>query len=158
MTEMIVAAVRRKGVFLRYTAGSLIATVCSEVALFVAYAVFDTGAQVASILAWVAGAVPNYVLNRLWAWKKQDGERGMRQAVIYWGVTVATAALAVLVTDATDGLIRSQVSDRIDRAVLLDAAYLATYAVAFVVKFVVFDKWVFGRARGEAPDTVQGLA
>lgn len=158
MIEKLVAEVRRRGVFLRYAAGSLIATVCSEAALFVAYAVFNTGAQTASIVAWVAGAVPNYVLNRLWAWKKQGGERGMRQAVIYWSVTVVTAGIAVLVTNAADGVIRRHVADRTDRAIVLDVVYLATYLVAFVVKFIVFDRWVFGRKHGKAPDAVQGLA
>lgn len=150
MAVVIVDAVRRRGTFLRYTAGSVVATVCSEVTLLAAYGLFGAGPEVASSAAWVAGALPNYLLNRRWAWKRREGERRVRQAVVYWSITVATAALAVLATTGADGVIRGHVADRGQRALLLGIVYLAVYGIAFIGKFVVFDKWVFGRGRGAA--------
>ena len=153
MTEVIAVFVRRRGIFLRYAAGSVIATVCSEVALIAAYGLLGAGAEAASIAGWVAGAIPNYLLNRRWAWKRQSGERRMRQAVLYWAVTLVTASLAVLATTGADDVIRNRLADRGERALLLGAVYLAVYGFAFVAKFVIFDKWVFGRRRGEAVQT-----
>jgi putative flippase GtrA len=146
----IVDAVRRRGTFLRYTVGSVVATVCSEVTLLAAYGLFGAGPEAASSAAWVAGALPNYLLNRRWAWKRRDGEQRVRQAVVYWSVTVVTAALAVLATTAADSVIRGHVASRGERAMLLGIVYLAVYGIAFIGKFVVFDKWVFKRGRGTA--------
>lgn len=140
---------QRRGTFLRYTAGSVIATVCSEVTLVVAYGLLGAGPQVASSAAWVAGALPNYLLNRRWAWKRQESEQRVRQAVVYWAVTLVTAGLAVLATGGANDLVRGRMIDRSERAVLLGVVYLAVYGIAFAVKYVIFDRWVFGR-RAEA--------
>jgi putative flippase GtrA len=125
----------------------VVATVCSEVALIAAYGLFDADAQAASIAGWVAGAAPNYLLNRRWAWKHRESEKRMTEAALYWGVTAVTAALAVLATTGADNVVRGRVTDRGERAVLLGAVYLAVYGVAFIVKYVIFDRWVFGRTR-----------
>jgi len=53
----------------RYTGGSVIAAGCSELTLLLLYGAFDLSPGWSSSLAWVAGAVPNYWLNRSWAWQ-----------------------------------------------------------------------------------------
>jgi putative flippase GtrA len=78
MSRFTSAVSSRFGTFLRYGAGSLVAMACSEVVLVGAYAVAGAGALLATVLAWTAGAVPNYVLNRRWAWRVEgdgDGDR-----------------------------------------------------------------------------------
>ena len=81
MSRFMSAVSGRLGTFLRYGAGSLVAMACSEVVLVGAYAVAGAGALPATVLAWTAGAVPNYVLNRRWAWRvegdgAEDGDGG----------------------------------------------------------------------------------
>ncbi|HLI24803.1 MAG TPA: GtrA family protein, partial [Acidimicrobiales bacterium] len=51
----------------RYTAGSVVALAVSEVAFAACYW-GGTGTTVASVIAFFAGAVPNWILNRRWAW------------------------------------------------------------------------------------------
>ena len=58
-----------------YTAGSVIAAGCSEVALVVCYGLLDLAPAVSSTIAWVAGAVPNYWLNRSWTWQRRGARR-----------------------------------------------------------------------------------
>jgi putative flippase GtrA len=148
------------GVFLRYGAGSLVAMGCSELVLVGSYDLFGLGPEGASILAWVAGAVPNYVLNRRWAWRSTDRrthDGRTRELVLYWAITLVTAASAIAATTGTDALIRGSVPARGAQSLLLAATYLCAYGVIFIVKFVLFDRWVFAdrRSRPGIPSTSQ---
>ncbi|MDQ1377401.1 MAG: hypothetical protein QOE15_1574, partial [Acidimicrobiaceae bacterium] len=58
--------------FGRYTLGSVVAVVSSEVAFVICFGSGLLGTTASSAVAFVAGAIPNYVLNRSWAW----GRRG----------------------------------------------------------------------------------
>jgi putative flippase GtrA len=60
---------------LRYLGSSLVATVCSELTFVVLYGPCHVGTAYASLLAWLAGAVPNYWLNRRWAWQRTGRPR-----------------------------------------------------------------------------------
>lgn len=146
MTEIVAPFAQRYGRLLRYAAGSVVATVCSEVALIAAYGLFDADAQAATVAGWVAGAIPNYVLNQRWAWRDRGkSDKPLTEAAWYWGVTAVTATLAILATSGVDAVVSPHITDRGDRAVLLGGVYLAVYGVVFVVKYIIFDRWVFGR-------------
>lgn len=138
---------RRGRTFLRYAAGSLVATGCSEVVLIAGYGLLRLGPQAASLVAWVAGAVPNYLLNRRWAWREREQPPVLRELLPYWVITLGTAALAIAATTAADGLVRHAVSDRGERSFLLGVVYLAAYGFVFVIKFALFDGWVFASRR-----------
>lgn len=135
----------RKGIFVRYAAGSVVAMGCSEIVLIGTISLTPLGATTAAALAWLAGAVPNYVLNRRWAWKR-DGSADFRREVLpYWIITIVTALLAIAATKAADEWLRRSVSDRAELSVLLGAAYLAAYGIVFVIKFALFDGVVFAK-------------
>jgi putative flippase GtrA len=137
--------------FLRYAAGSLIATACSEVVLVAGYGLFGLGPQVAPVVAWVAGAVPNYLLNQRWAWRGRPASA--REMLPYWLITLGSAAVAVAATGAADHWIRHAVTTRGERSFLLGAVYLGAYSLLFVVKFVLFDNWVFSGRRATAAES-----
>jgi putative flippase GtrA len=143
MPSVIAKTWSRGGTFLRYAAGSVVAFGCSEVVLVTAYGAAGTGARTAAILAWVAGAAPNYVLNRRWAWKKKGRAEFLRETLPYWAITLGTAALAVTATTLADGWVRRTVTGRGEQSILLGVVYLAAYGVVFAIKFVLFDKLVF---------------
>lgn len=149
-----VTASRRWNTFLRYAAGSVVATGCSEVVLIAGYGLLDLGPQAASVLAWVAGAVPNYLLNRRWAWQGRSKAPLVREMLPYWVITLGTAALAIAATTAVDGWVRHAVAGRSERSILLGTVYLAAYGFVFVIKFALFDGWVFSHKRS-APATVE---
>ena len=140
---------------MRYAAGSLVATGCSEVVLVIGYGLFGLGPQAASIVAWVAGAVPNYLLNRRWAWRGHGKAALLRQMLPYWVITLGTAALAIAATTAVDGWVRHSVSGRSERSLLLAVVYLAAYGFVFVIKFALFDGWVFSAKRSTSPAAVE---
>jgi putative flippase GtrA len=130
----------------RYAAGSVMAGVLSQ-AVFVACYALGALPVVASITAFVAGAVPNYLLNRRWAWRQRGRVDVGREMLPYVAIIVTTALTASVVTTAVDAWVRAAVADRFWQVVLVGAAFLGTYGVLFVIKFVLFDRLVFTRAR-----------
>ena len=121
----------------RYSASSVVATVVSQLAFALCYW-FGTPAIVATLVAWLAGAVPNYVLNRRYTW----GRSG--QKLPYTIIVIGSAVTAAVVTSVTDHVVQP-IESHAWKTVLVSGSYLATYAILFIVKFVLFDRLVFAK-------------
>jgi len=125
----------------RYGAGSVVAFVVSSVAVTVCYSWFGLGAITSSTIAFLAGAVPNWVLNRRWAWEKRGREGVGRETTLYALVTLASwgaysavtklAALAVAGSGATE------------RDVVVTVSYMGANVVFSALKYVAYDRVVF---------------
>jgi putative flippase GtrA len=132
----------------KYSASSVVATVVSQLAFALCYW-FGTAAIVATLVAWLAGAVPNYVLNRRWTW----GRSG--QKLPYTIIVIGSAVTAAVVTSVTDHLVQPVDSHAL-KTLLVTGSYFGTYAVLFIVKFVLFDRLVFATSSPAAgPDPVR---
>lgn len=121
----------------RYSASSVVATVVSQVAFALCYWL-GTSAVVATLVAWLTGAVPNYVLSRRWAWGRQG------QLLPYAMIVIGSAVTAALVTTATDHLVQG-IDSHAWKTVLVTGSYFGTYGVLFILKFVLFDRLVFAK-------------
>jgi putative flippase GtrA len=121
----------------RYSASSVVATVVSQLAFALCYW-FGTAAIAATVVAWFAGAVPNYVLNRRYTW----GRSG--QKLPYTIIVLGSAVTAAVVTSVTDHLVQP-LESHAWKTILVSGSYLATYAILFIVKFVLFDRLVFAK-------------
>jgi putative flippase GtrA len=136
----------------RYTGSSVIAGVISE-AVFVVTYWFAAVPLAASLLAFVAGAVPNYLMNRYWAWQRRGRPDRTREVLPYVVIVVVTALTAILVTTAADRWVRDHVAAHALQVTLVGAAFLATYGAMFVLKFVLFDRFIFVERAAGTPDT-----
>ncbi len=136
----------------RYTGASVIAGILSEIVFLVTYW-FTAGPLLASLLAFVAGAVPNYLMNRYWAWQRRGRPDRTREVLPYAVIVIVTALTAVLVTTAADRWVRDHVSAQALQVGLVGAAFLATYGAMFVLKFVLFDRFIFVDRAARTPDT-----
>jgi putative flippase GtrA len=143
--------------WMRYAAGSLIATVLSQIALTVAYGVLGATAVVASIAAFFAGTIPNYFLNKAWAWSGHKVSH-RRLIVSYLAVIAVTNVAAIVMTVAADSVIRAHVRSDGLRTVLLDLAYLTSNLLMFVVKCVLFDGVLFKPAARPDAEAVEAPA
>jgi putative flippase GtrA len=135
----------------KYAVGSVVALVTSVVV----FAVMDwlgvrTGID--SAAAFVAGAIPNWILNRKWAWKMEGRVEWMREIVAYTIISVLVWAASTWATGNTQNWAHSHITPGDGLQVIVTtAAYVFVQAVFFVVKFVIYDKWVFaGRSRFRA--------
>jgi putative flippase GtrA len=123
-----------------YTAGSAIAAGCSELALVVCYGLLDLAPAVSSTIAWVAGAVPNYWLNRSWTWQRSGRPSVRREVLPYVAIILVTLLLAAVVTKGVDGWLRDADVSGTTRTVAVAAAFLGVYVIMFVVRYLLLDR------------------
>jgi putative flippase GtrA len=129
--------------FGRYTLGSVVAVATSEVAFVTCYGTGLLGTTASSAVAFVAGAIPNYVLNRSWAFGRRGRLRVGREVGLYGLVSLASFAASAVATGWASHWAPHVTADHAGRTALVGAAYLATYGVLFLAKFAVFQKVIF---------------
>lgn len=129
--------------FGRYTLGSVVAVATSEVAFVLCYGTGLLGTTASSAVAFLAGAVPNYVLNRSWAWGKRGKVKVGREVVLYTIISLVSFAASALATGWAGHRAPALTGSHVLRTAFVASAYLATYGVLFIAKFVVFQVAVF---------------
>jgi putative flippase GtrA len=137
------------GKVVRYGTGSVVATVCSYVTFLLVYGPFGASTTWASILGWLAGAVPNYVLNRSWAWGLRGRPSLRREVLPYVVIVLVTLLLAVLTTGWADRLLDGMDISDLARTLIVSLVFLGVYAVVFIARFLLFDRLFTGL---HAPD------
>lgn len=109
------------------------------------------GTTADSVLAFIAGAIPNWILNRRWAWQRTGQMDVAREVVGYTMISVVALAASSAGTGWVDALVRDQLAhQQVLRIVLVTLAYVVVQGLLFVGKFVAYDRWVFtddGRIR-----------
>ena len=126
----------------RYALGSVVAAVSSALTFELVY-VLGAGTTVCSISAFVAGAIPNWILNRRWTWKRKGRP--------VWGREIGGYVAISLVSLVSTSAATAWASHHVGwipphyglRAAALTATYMAVVAVLFVVKFGLYEYWVF---------------
>ena len=101
------------------------------------------GTTGASAVAFVAGAVPNYFLNRSWAWQRKGRVRVWREVVLYAVVSLLSFAASAAATAWAAHASRHYTSDHLVKTLLVSAAYLGTYAALFGAKFAAYELVIF---------------
>lgn len=128
-----------------YSAGSVVAVAISEIAFTTSLGWGHVGTTIASAIGFVGGAVPNYILNRRWAWRDRRGRNRRSEVTLYMVVALATFLVSAVATHLAKVEAEHLTSDRTWLVVLAAAAFLAVSAVFFVVKFVIYETVVFRR-------------
>jgi putative flippase GtrA len=141
---------RMARVFTRFAAGSAVATVCSQLTLLLLFGVGDVSAMVAGAAAFLAGAVPNFVIHRFWTWRRSGRVQIRRELVPYLAVIAFNGLVAVGVTTGMDRLVASSITSHALHTVALAVSFAASYLLLFVLKFALLDRLVF---RSEDPAT-----
>ncbi len=129
----------------RYTGGSVIAAGCSELTLLLLYGAVGLSPGWSSTLAWVAGALPNYWLNRSWAWQLRGRPDVLREVLPYAAIVALTLVLAIASTRAVDEALRASGTASESRVLLVAATFLGVYVVVFFLRFVLLDR-LFSRS------------
>jgi putative flippase GtrA len=126
-----------------YSASSLVATVMGELAFVLTYGVLRGGTTWASAAGFVGGAIPNYVLNRRWAWADRRGRSRRAEVVLYAAVALGSFAAAALTTHWVEAGAVRLFPQRGWQTAVLASAYLAVSGVFFLVKFALYERVVF---------------
>jgi putative flippase GtrA len=134
----------------RYALGSVVALVTSIVVFAVLY-VLGVGTTADSIAAFAAGAIPNWILNRRWAWKVRGRVALGREIIGYIFVSLLALVFSSAATGWTQHEVSSLPAHQGIRVTLVTASYVAVQAILFVAKFIAYEHWIFyGRSRVRA--------
>jgi putative flippase GtrA len=134
----------------RYTLGSVVAAGTSAIVFAILY-VAGLGTTACSIIAFIAGAIPNWILNRRWAWRIKGRIAFGREIVAYVIVSAVTLFITAETTAWTQRHVQSIPAHHGIRALLVTGSYLAVFAVLFAARFAVYEVWIFsGRSRVRA--------
>jgi putative flippase GtrA len=135
--------VGRRARFARYAMGSVLATAVSAVVFALGYRWIGLGPRTTSVTAFASGAVVNFSANRFWAWDRRRLPGLGRDLLSYAVIALATAAAASGITTLTESYaVRIGASDNY-RTLLVEIGYFSSYAMMFMIKFVVLDRIVF---------------
>jgi len=129
--------------FWRYSAGSIVAYLMSGAVFYAAVNWLDWGAITSTVVAFVAGAIPNWVLNRRWAWQRRGRDRFAKETTMYVVVTGLSLALTALATKLAAHWVDGMHTSDMARDMLLTSTYMFAQIVMFVLKYVAYDRWVF---------------
>jgi len=134
-----------------YSAGSLVAATVGELAFVATFGWAHAGTTWATAAGFVGAAIPNYILNRRWAWPDRRGRSRQTEILLYVAViAVSFAASAVATHWAEVGAVGLS-SYRTSQTVLVAAAFLAVSGLFFVIKFVLYEVVVFPAGRLDGP-------
>jgi putative flippase GtrA len=134
----------------RYTLGSIVAAATSAIVFAILY-VLGVGTTACSVVAFLAGAVPNWILNRRWAWRVEGRIAFGREIVAYVVVSAVTLFITSETTAWAQRHVQSIPAHHGIRVLLVTGSYLAVFAVLFVARFAVYEVWIFsGRSRVRA--------
>jgi putative flippase GtrA len=127
--------------FTGYALGSAVAFMASN-AMFAVFYVMGASTTVDSVAGFVAGAIPNWILNRRWAWRQQ-GRPPARQIIGYIGVSIVVLVTTSAATGWTNSHVQSIPPHHGLRLLIVTASYVAVTVVLFVAKFGIYEYWVF---------------
>ena len=141
-----------RGRVTKFAISSLVAAGTSAVVLAVLYAM-HVNTTLCTVLAFFAGAIPNWSINRRWTWKVRGRVAFGREIVAYLVISGTTLVLLSLATNWADGFVKDHHIRQGTglRVLIVTGSYFGTLAILYGVRFFLYEKWIFsGRSRVRA--------
>ena len=139
-----------RGRITRFAISSGVAAATSAVVFPVLY-VLGASTTACTILAFFAGAIPNWTLNRRWTWKVQGRVAWGREIFAYLVISASTLLALSLATGWTDRKVQHIPAHHGVRVLLVTASYFAVLSLLYAARFFVYEHWIFsGRSRVRA--------
>lgn len=129
--------------FAGYAAGSVVAFTTGNIA-FVALYLSGASTTVCSVGGFIAAAIPNWILNRRWAWRRKGGSLSFGREIIgYIAVSIVVLVSTSAATGWTNAHIQWIPQHYGLRALVVTAAYVAVTVVLFFAKYAIYNYWIF---------------
>jgi putative flippase GtrA len=133
----------------RYSMASVVALVVSNIFLLIFYGLAGLSAVAASTLATAIGAIPSYEMNRRWAWGKTGRSHLWKEVVPFWALAFVGWAFATYSVDLMEQFaVRHDFSHTLKTGTVI-LVYIGAFGVLWIVKFIIFNKLLFGRHHHE---------
>lgn len=135
---------------IRYTLGSGISFLISQVVFIASYGVFHLfDSRGSSIFATLAGAVPSYFMNRYWAWQKKSKSHLSKEVIPYFVMAAVSLVFSTWSTDFASTHRQIVGNSHLKQVIFVDAAYILSFAILWLAKYTFMDKVLFSRRLSE---------
>jgi putative flippase GtrA len=125
----------------RYTMVSVVSTVVAFGALAIIFGVLHlAGPIVSTLVANVIAVVPNYYLNRKWVWGKSGRSHVMKEIVPFWAMSAIGIVVSIFGAAAARHIGIKHHLGHFEQTVVVLAANVLSFAVFWVLKFIVFNR------------------
>ena len=134
----------------KYALSSVIAFGLSNITFAIGYAL-GWGTTVPSVLAFFSAAIPNWIMNRRWAWK-QTGRAPKKQIISYASVSAVVLFVTAFATGRVNYWIKHDLGVANHhglRLLIVTAAFVVINVVLFFAKFLVYEFLIFPGRRTE---------
>ena len=135
----------------RFVVASVVATAVTELCYVALYATDVSASTLAGGVAFLAGAVPKFVLLRWWVWRLSGTPRIVGEVLPYAAIAGGTGLAAGWLTSFAESAIEDEVASRTLQVLLVGGAFLVVMGAAFGLRYVLFDRLVFNGPRQSAP-------
>jgi putative flippase GtrA len=126
---------------IRYTMVSVISTAVSFAVLLVVFGLLHLwGEVVSTVFANVVASVPSYFLTRSWVWKKSGRSHLMKEIVPFWVMSGLGIAFSIVGAAFARHFGTVHHLTHLEQTVVVLAANVASFAVFWVAKFLVFNR------------------
>ena len=127
----------------RYSVASIVAVVVSEICLIIFNGVLGMSAWVSSSLATAIAAIPNYYMNRKWAWGKHGRSHLLKEVLPFWGLALAGWGFSTFSVYVTEHYAKHHHFAHVWTTALVAVVYVAAFGVLWIAKFIIFNKLMF---------------
>ena len=136
----------------RYSCASVVAVICSVVLLVIFNGLIGLSAWVSSTLATAIATVPNYEMNRKWAWGKSGRSHLWKEVVPFWTLSFIGLAFSTFTADYAEQLAKEH---NLSHGALT-VVYVGAFGVLWVAKFIIFNKVLFAHRLEDLPPELDG--
>ncbi len=135
----------------RYVAVSVLSVVIAQATLAAGFGLLGWSARFANVVAFIAGALPAYTLNRRWTWERSGRSRLLAEVAPYWALSVLGLGLSTWAVGFAEIAARGLSESRAIQTLIVLTAAIATTGVLWGMKFLAFEFWLFRAERIEKP-------
>ena len=140
----------------RYSMASAVAVVISVVLLVIFNGVVGLSAWVSSTLATAIAAVPNYEMNRKWAWGKSGRSHLWKEVVPFWALAFLGWGVSTVSVHLMESYAKHHNFSHLLSTGTVTIVYVAAFGVLWVAKFVIFNKLLFVHHLEDLPPELDG--
>jgi putative flippase GtrA len=140
----------------RYSMASAVAVVLSVVLLVLFNGVIGLSAWVSSTLATAIAAIPNYEMNRKWAWGKSGRSHLWKEVVPFWALAFLGWGVSTISVHFMETYAKQHDFSHLMSTLSVTIVYVAAFGVLWVAKFIIFNKVLFVHHLEDLPPELDG--
>lgn len=143
---------------IRYSMVSVIAVAITVVLQAFCFGVLRLGPTLSPLIASTIAAVPSYILNRRWVWKKGGRSHIRKEVLPFWVMVVIGLVASTSASTAAGAFAVSATDSHAAQTVIVTGASFFAFAGLWILKFIIFNKVLFVHREDELDPAFDGRA